>query len=70
VIPGETFLWDIWQAVSSSPAWEKTLLLITYDEHGGTYDHVMPPWNAIAPDERAIQESRVSTSIGLGSECP
>jgi len=53
VIPGETFLWDIWQAVSSSPAWEKTLLLITYDEHGGTYDHVMPPWNAIAPDEKS-----------------
>lgn len=53
VIPGESFLWEIWQAVSSSPAWEKTLLLITYDEHGGTYDHVMPPWTATAPDEKS-----------------
>jgi phospholipase C len=26
-----------------SPAWGKTLLLITYDEHGGFYDHVPPP---------------------------
>lgn len=25
-------------------------MLITYDEHGGTYDHVMPPWNAACPD--------------------
>jgi phospholipase C len=26
------------------------LLLITYDEHGGCYDHVPPPWNATPPD--------------------
>lgn len=26
-----------------SPAWEKTLLIITYDEHGGFYDHLQPP---------------------------
>jgi phospholipase C len=53
VVAGEQFLFDIWQAVSQSPAWEKTLLLVTYDEHGGTYDHVMPPWNATAPDAQS-----------------
>jgi len=26
------------------------LLIITYDEHGGCYDHVPPPAEAIAPD--------------------
>lgn len=50
ITAGERFLWEIWQAVSQSPAWPQTLLLITYDEHGGTYDHVMPPWNAAPPD--------------------
>lgn len=47
---GEQFLFDIWQAVSNSPNWNSTLLIITYDEHGGCYDHVMPPWNAKTPD--------------------
>jgi phospholipase C len=47
---GESFLYDIWHAVSTSPAWPETLLVITYDEHGGTYDHVLPPANAVPPD--------------------
>lgn len=50
IYAGERFLYDIWQAVSSSPAWPETLLVITYDEHGGTYDHVLPPANAVSPD--------------------
>jgi phospholipase C len=50
VVAGEQFLYAIWQAVSASPAWEKTLLIIMFDEHGGTYDHVMPPWGAACPD--------------------
>ena len=31
-------------------AWEQTLLIITYDEHGGCYDHVAPPLGAVPPD--------------------
>jgi phospholipase C len=37
-------------AVLSSPAWPRTLLVWTYDEHGGYYDHVPPP-AAIKPDD-------------------
>jgi phospholipase C len=49
---GEKLLYDVYQALrSNGPAWEKTLLIITYDEHGGNYDHVHPPTGAIAPDE-------------------
>lgn len=40
---------DIVQAVGSSPQWNKTLMIITYDEHGGYFDHVPPP-RALAPD--------------------
>jgi phospholipase C len=53
VIAGEKFLFDIWQAVSRSPAWPETLLMITYDEHGGTYDHVHPPFGAASPDAKS-----------------
>jgi phospholipase C len=41
----------IFQAVSQSPKWQDTLLIITYDEHGGTYDHVLPPTGAVPPDQ-------------------
>ena len=48
---GEKLLYDVYQALrSNGVAWEKTLLIITYDEHGGNYDHVHPPTGAIAPD--------------------
>jgi phospholipase C len=40
---GETLILDVYNAVRNSPLWEKTILLIVYDEHGGTYDHVPPP---------------------------
>jgi phospholipase C len=50
VLAGEQFLLDIFTAISTSPKWAQTLLLITYDEHGGTYDHVMPPCGATPPD--------------------
>jgi len=46
---GESWAHQILQAVLSSPAWSRTLLIYTYDEHGGYYDHVPPP-AAIAPD--------------------
>jgi phospholipase C len=46
---GEYWAYQIVNAVLSSPAWPNTLLVYTYDEHGGYYDHVPPP-AAIAPD--------------------
>jgi phospholipase C len=52
---GERFLFDVWTAISTSPAWQNTLLVITFDEHGGCYDHVAPPWTATKPDDCATQ---------------
>jgi phospholipase C len=46
---GEEFAASVINAVINGPGWEKTVLLLTYDEHGGYYDHVPPP-PAIAPD--------------------
>jgi phospholipase C len=47
---GETFLGRVANAVMQGPLWEKTALFVTYDEHGGWYDHVPPP-AAIPPDD-------------------
>ena len=38
-----------YSALVKSPNWSKTMLVITYDEHGGFYDHVPPP-SAVIPD--------------------
>jgi phospholipase C len=46
---GQQFTWQIVNAVMSSPEWSSTVLFITYDENGGTYDHVVPP-AACEPD--------------------
>jgi phospholipase C len=46
---GEQFAARVINAVMSGPAWPTTLLIWTYDEHGGYYDHVPPP-PAFAPD--------------------
>jgi phospholipase C len=49
--PGEAFLNRVYSALASNRrAWEKTLFIVTFDEHGGTYDHVDPLWDAIPPD--------------------
>lgn len=41
---GERFIGSVYNAIRTNPAlWESTALLVVYDEHGGIYDHVVPP---------------------------
>jgi phospholipase C len=41
---GEVFIASVYNAIRQNPdLWKSTALLITYDEHGGIYDHVPPP---------------------------
>lgn len=47
---GQKFVYDQVQALMHSPEWKSSALFITYDEHGGLYDHVAPP-KACAPDD-------------------
>jgi phospholipase C len=49
VVYGEQLIAQVYNAVRSSPCWKRTLLIITYDEHGGCFDHVAPP-AAVPPD--------------------
>ena len=54
VLMGETLISDVYNALRASPSWEKTLLVILYDEHGGIYDHV-PPEKTVNPDGKNSQ---------------
>jgi phospholipase C len=40
---GDAFLAQIFHAVATGPNWDRTVLIVTYDEWGGFYDHVVPP---------------------------
>jgi phospholipase C len=46
---GQALVLKLYTALTSSPQWAKTLLVIVYDEHGGFFDHVAPP---AAKDDR------------------
>lgn len=50
VSPGEALIKATYEAIRNSPHWDTSLLIITWDEHGGFYDHVPPP-PAIAPGD-------------------
>lgn len=50
VRPGDLLVADVYEALRASPeVWKRTLLVVTFDEHGGFYDHVAPP-KAVNPD--------------------
>ena len=40
---GQEFVLAVYDALAAGPQWEKTMLVIFYDEHGGFFDHVAPP---------------------------
>jgi phospholipase C len=62
---GEAFLNLVYTAVTRSPAWPKTVLVINYDEWGGFYDHVapspapIPPSDATAGNQDGLRGFRV-----------
>jgi phospholipase C len=47
---GQAFVADVVRALLESPLWPRAALFVTYDEHGGYYDHVPPPL-ACVPDD-------------------
>jgi phospholipase C len=40
---GQAFVFDVYDALRRSRDWQDTMLIVTYDEHGGFFDHVPPP---------------------------
>jgi phospholipase C len=62
---GEQLLHDTYYALRNGPGWADTLLIITYDEHGGNYDHIPPPWGAVAPDNSVGEWDFDFTRFGI-----
>jgi len=62
---GEQLIHDVYYALRNGPNWNKTLLIITYDEHGGCYDHVAPPLGAVPPDNSAGEDGFDFTRFGV-----
>jgi phospholipase C len=48
-LAGQVFVSSIYEALAQSPQWQRTLFIVSYDEHGGFFDHVPPP---TAADDR------------------
>ena len=62
VMNGEILIAKVYNAIRNSAIWNKCLLVITYDEHGGFYDHFIPPNTAIPPD--ALTKEFTFTQFG------
>jgi len=54
---GEEMIHDVYYALRNGPNWNQTLFIITYDEHGGCFDHVPPPQGAVPPDNSVGEDS-------------
>jgi phospholipase C len=64
---GDAFLARIFQALTRSPAWKSTVLIINFDEWGGFFEHVPPP-RAVAPNN--VDTGLVNGQALLGFRVP
>ena len=62
-ILGQELFYSIYTALANSPQWKNVMLVITYDEHGGFYDHVPPPMGEDERPEFRQRGFRVPTII-------
>src|SRR5207244_1377723 len=53
---GQALVSSVVRALTESPLWSKTLLIVTYDEWGGFFDHVPPPTRPDAFKPTATEE--------------
>jgi phospholipase C len=57
---GQELVLAVYHALAAGPQWDKTMLVIFYDEHGGFYDHVPPP---AAPDDNQRMFGRYGVRV-------
>jgi phospholipase C len=64
---GEAFVEQVFHAVTHGPGWDKTVLIISRDEWGGFFEHVVPP-RVIAPND--VDKDLVNGKALLGCRVP
>lgn len=65
VTSGEALLKTVYEAIRNSPIWTTSLLVVTWDEHGGFFDHVAPP-ACVAPGD--VPKFRSANKYGFTFE--
>jgi phospholipase C len=76
---GQAYVSTVVNAIRNGPNWQDSVIFITYDEHGGSYDHVAPPRarqggqrnpDGISPGQCAdLSNAPASQQPGGGAEC-
>jgi len=79
ILRGQAYVSQVVSAVRNGPFWKDSIIFITYDEHGGFYDHVRPPKSSqhgsrtpdgISPGQCAdLSNPPASLQPGGGMEC-
>ena len=65
ILLGQAFIAYIYKILASNPkVWNKTLFVITYDEHGSFYDHVVPP-GAVPGSSQSLDEHEEFRQLGI-----
>ncbi len=67
---GQHWVWEQMDALLHSPQWPETAAFITYDEHGGLYDHVPPPPACVPDDTPPMKNPELGTFDRLGFRVP
>jgi len=68
---GEALIKEIYEAIRNSAVWDTSVLIITWDEHGGFYDHVthLPLCHPGTLSQRENITSTASHSNNMGPAC-
>ncbi len=64
---GDAFLWQVFSALATGPKWANTVLVITFDEWGGFFEHVAPP-RVVAPNN--VDPDLINGNALLGFRVP
>ena len=71
VANGQRLVKEVYEALRSSPQWNETLLVITYDEHGGFFDHVPTPVDGVPSPDGIVSAAPISFAFDrLGVRVP
>jgi phospholipase C len=62
VTRGESLIKATYESIRNSPVWNSSLFIVTWDEHGGFYDHVAPP-SAVAPGDTTLDDDNTQNGF-------